>query len=118
MTQSEGVAALMAKWEGDATALERYADERGAAVCRLHVAELGEAIRAAQDEVLTLAEAALESGFSGSHLRHEVSGGVIPNAGKKGAPRIRRGDLPMKAGKRSSVPDPESAALAILGGGR
>ena len=118
MNQPEGVAALMAKWEDDATALERYADARGAAVCRLHVAELGEAIRASQDEVLTVAESARESHYSEDHLRHEVAAGTIPNSGKKGAPRIRRGDLPMKAGKRGSVPDPESAALAILGGGR
>jgi len=78
--------------------VRRYADERTAHVCRLHAAELEEAIRTAEDEALTLTHAARESGYSSDHLRHLVADGTIPNAGEKGRPRIRRGDLPMKLG--------------------
>ena len=118
MSRPPVVATLVAKWEEDASALERYADAHGAAVCRLHVAELGEAIRAALDDELTIAESAQVTGYSEDHLRHEVAEGKIPNAGRKGAPRIRRGDLPTKSGKRIRGVDPEAAALAIMDGGR
>lgn len=49
------------------------------------------------DELLTLAVAAAESGYSVDHLQRLVAEGEIPNAGQKGKPRIRRADLPRKA---------------------
>ena len=42
-------------------------------------------------------QASAESGYSESRLRHLVAAGELQNAGKKGAPRIRRSDLPKKA---------------------
>ena len=109
---------LAATWEADAEILERHEDARGATLCRRSAAALREAVRADQDRLLTVAEAALESGFSEDHLRHGVADGKIRNAGKKGAPRIRHCDLPIKGtGRRGIEPSPEKAAAAILGHG-
>ena len=111
-----GITELVEKWESDADTMEQYSDARGAAVCRLHIAELKEAVRIEQGRLLTLAEAAHESGYSEDHLRHEVASGRIQNEGKKGAPRIRRGNLPLKRSKRAkSGPSPALAAAEILG---
>ncbi len=110
------VTELAARWDADAETLERHEDARGATLCRRFAAELREAVRADQDRPLTVAEAALESGFSEDHLRREVASGRIPNAGRKGAPRIRRADLPLKRnGRGKTGASPEAAAAEILG---
>ena len=111
-----GLAELMRKWEHDASTLEEYSDARGAEVCRLHIAELREAIRAEEEQPLTVSQAAAESGLSADYLRHKVADGDIPNAGQKGAPRIRRRDLPRKRRGRLAVGvSPERVAADILG---
>ena len=77
--------------------------------------EVDEALRDDQDEALTLAEAALESSYSAEHLRKMVAAETIPNAGGKGRPRIRRGDVPLKrVTKRGSLGTPEDDARAFL----
>jgi hypothetical protein len=63
---------------------------------RLAFAGTGQ-IRAEQDAVLTLAQASAESGYRVDSLRHKLADGTLPNAGRKGSPRIRRADLPRKA---------------------
>ena len=109
------VADLAAHWEADAEVLERRGDPRGATLCRQCAVELREAIRAEGNSSLTLSEAARESGYSEDHLRHGVASGKIPNAGKRGAPRIRRIDLPTKKhGRRGLDSNPEKAAATIL----
>jgi len=50
-----------------------------------------------EDTLLTLREAARESGYSPDHLGRLVRDGAIPNAGRPRSPRIRRKDLPRKA---------------------
>lgn len=63
----------------------------------------GEATRRL-DEPLTLREAAETSGYSYGSLEHMVRQGVLPNAGEKGRPRVRRRDLPRKpSGHRSGI---------------
>ena len=115
MKSTSGIAELLAKWAADASTMEQYSDARGAAISRLHIAELKEAVRVQQDEALTLSKAALESGFSEDHLRHQVAEGQIPNVGRKGAPRIRRADLPLKRnGQSKTDTSPETAAGEIL----
>ena len=59
------------------------------------VAEL-ESLAPADDEVLSLRASAGESGYSVDRLQKLVADGSIPNAGRKGKPGIRRGDLPRK----------------------
>lgn len=72
--------------EGAARALERAADE------------LEEELARRDEDVLTLPEAAEESGYSTDHLARLIRAGRIPNAGRHHAPRIRRADVPRKAG--------------------
>ena len=108
------VADLAAHWEADAEVLERRGDPRGATLCRQCAVELREAIRAEGNSSLTLSEAARESGYSEDHLRHKVAEGEIPNAGRKGAPRIRKCDLPRKPGRKETGVGPEAAASEIL----
>lgn len=74
--------------------------------------ECEEAVESAVCQPLSLAQAALVSGYSGEHLAREVREGRIPNAGRKHAPRIRRGDLPRKPGALTSVPLATSIAGA------
>lgn len=66
-----------------------------------------EALDSAQNEALTLQAAAEESGYSSDHLGRLVREGKIPNAGRPNAPRIKRGDLPIK-------PKPRTPAVAQI----
>lgn len=118
--------ALADEWEEEAERIrDRYGQEELARICETHAAELRTRIREHLDEKLTLQEAAEESGYSKSHLQHLVADGEIPNAGEKGRPRIRRGDLPLKdsqkpkssrpyASTAGNSPSPEDAARKLL----
>ena len=98
MTLSE----LASRWADEAGSLARWGDDRGATILRRCATELDVAARQHDLEALTIPQAAEESGYSRDHLRALVASGEIPNAGKKGSPRIRRCDLPMKPGARAS----------------
>lgn len=50
------------------------------------------------DDVVTIREAAMLSGYSADHLRRAIATGQIPNAGRRGKPAIRRSDVPKKPG--------------------
>jgi hypothetical protein len=93
---------LAARWHDQADTLDEWGDERGAAILRRAATELDAAAREHDDEALTIAQASEESGYSRDHLRALVAAGEIPNAGRKGSPRIRRGALPVKPGARAS----------------
>ena len=54
-------------------------------------------------EVLTLREASAESGYSADHLGRMIRAGKVPNAGRRGAPRVRRSDLPTKTASLTRV---------------
>ena len=86
---------LPEKWRKKADGLRRYAPEVANALedC---VAELEAAFAEWELEELTLQDAASESGYSYSQLQRLVADGQIPNAGKSGAPRVRRVDVPRK----------------------
>jgi hypothetical protein len=83
-------------WRTRAAELERYAPAAAEAF-RVVAGELDAALREQGDTELTLTEAARESGYSDRRLRELIADGSIPQAGRKGAPRVRRGDLPKKA---------------------
>jgi hypothetical protein len=89
-------AELVVRWREDAEILARNRAEHVAAVCRDHADALEMALRDAGGELLTLSQGARESGYSPDRLRHLIAEGTIPNAGRKGSPRIRRADLPRK----------------------
>ena len=106
---------LPGRWRDRADLLERHGAGEAAATCRELAAELEAALEDAGDELLTLAEAAAESGYSGRRLRELATAGELENLGRRGAPRFRRADLPRKA--RTSSPsayDPAEDAAALL----
>ncbi len=76
---------------------DRYAEDdaliSGEKLCRRLAARLEALHREWQLQLLTLTEAADETGRSYSSLQKAVSDGRIPNTGTKGQPRIRRCDL-------------------------
>lgn len=106
---------LAERWKADAMFLREHGAGEAAATAERHARELEEAIQAAEDEALTLSEAATESGYSKRRLRELVADETIPNAGRRHAPRIRRGDLPRKAGLGDDGFDPLAEAQELLG---
>ena len=62
------------------------------------VADFDEASGAETEPLLNLTQAARECGYSPDALGRMVRSGRIPNLGRPGAPRVRRTDLPRKAG--------------------
>lgn len=105
---------LPTAWRERAAELRRWAAAEGAArALEAAAAELETALRAADDEPLTLSEAARESGYSVRRLRELIAEGRLPNAGRRGAPRIRRGDLPRRATTAGGY-DPREDARELL----
>ena len=110
------VAELIRRWATEAELLEGYGAAEAASATRRHAQELSEALRAADDEELTLEAAAKESGYSRRRLRELVASGDVPNAGRKGAPRIRRADLPRRPGSTTGHGfDARAHAAEVLG---
>lgn len=99
-------------WTARAEELAPYAPAAAEAFRRA-AAELEDARRAADEEVLSLTAAAAASGYSSDTLRHMVANGRIPNAGRRGAPRIRRADLPRRAPQDTAY-SPAADALSIV----
>jgi hypothetical protein len=108
---------LVAKWTSRRQEWVRFrAQVDGGAICDELLSDFGAFLTASQSTLLTLRQAAATSGYSEEHLGRQVLQGKIPNAGRKGSPRIRAGDLPRRA--RRSGPrlyDPTSDAQALLG---
>ncbi|HET7462547.1 MAG TPA: hypothetical protein VFJ82_14935 [Longimicrobium sp.] len=89
--------ALVTAWRKEAGQLrERYGLGSLAQVCEAHANELAAAISRYQMEQLTLKDASALSGYSTSHLRALIADGTLTNAGRKGSPRLLRGELPRK----------------------
>ena len=112
-----GLEALAKRWQSEADTVEqRYADKASARLLRTVAAELVEVLRTEADELLTLAQAAEVSGYQSDTLRHRLADGTIPNAGRPGAPRIRREDVPRKPNANDDTGEDEAgrAALSIL----
>lgn len=65
-----------------------------------------------ENEKLTLEAAADESGYSRDHLSRLIAEEVLPNAGKSGAPRIRRRDLPRKPGHTAQAAPSSAEAVS------
>jgi len=69
----------------------------GAKVLDEFIADLTKVLSAEANTVLTLETAALRSGYSKEHLARLIREGTLPNAGRRGAPRIYARDLPHRA---------------------
>jgi hypothetical protein len=87
---------LPAIWRERAETLRTYGDPNSARLWEIAAVELERAMEVFGQETLSLTDAARESGFTADHLGALVKRGKIPNAGRTGAPRIRRHDLPQK----------------------
>lgn len=95
----------------------------GARLARLVLEEFEAVLRRRAGELLTLQEAAEESGVTSGHLGRLVRERKIPNAGQKHRPRVRRGDLPpadhrRPAGRKTAAYDPVLDARSLFGGRR
>lgn len=108
---------LAAGWRKDADLLRDHGATEAATTTEKHAEEVVAAVERADNEHLTLAQGSVESHYAVRTLRQKVASGEIPNAGKKNAPRIRRGDLPTRVGSRKAEPfDASTEAQSILGG--
>ncbi len=83
-------------WRARATLLRQHGAGDVARTWELAADEIEEAWATLGEDTLSLVDAARISGYCADHLGHLVKTGKIPNAGRTGAPRIRRADLPMK----------------------
>lgn len=100
---------LRERWAGRrALFAELDASVNGAKLIDELLADLDTVLTTHEDEVLRVPDAAKESGYSEEHLRRLIRTGKVANAGRAGAPAIRRADLPAK---RSL---PEFPTTAIL----
>lgn len=110
------VSRITKRWRSEADVLHRRGADEQAVVLKSCASELEEEGRLFSLEALTLEQAAESSGFSYSALQKMVRDGTLPNVGKKGAPRIRRGDLPKKPSgatePREGEPDISELVLA------
>ena len=84
-------------WRASASELRRFGAVGQACTLEQCADDLDEAWRDWQQEPLTLEEASEKSGYSADHLGRLVRDGKIPNAGRSGAPRIARRNLPAKS---------------------
>ena len=105
-TELASVEGLPADWRKRAKALRRYASELPAVALERCADELEDTLRERDETTFSLVEAARESGYTATHLGRLVRDGRIPNAGRPGAPRIARRDLPRKA---QTPPEPPLA---------
>lgn len=103
------VGRLATSWREEANVMERRGLEVPASLLRSCAADLEERMREWQLEELTLEEAAEEARVHYDTMRKMVARGEVPNAGKKGSPRVRRCDL-RRDGSPGELRD-EDAAL-------
>ena len=106
------LASLLPQWRERAAFLQQYGDPTSARLWQLAAVELEQALKAHADETLTLTEAAAISGYSPDHLGWLVKHGKLPNYGRKHAPRVRRGDLPIKSPAKPGRPPQQQRAAA------
>ncbi len=91
---------FVGKWAAEAEAMrQRGVLASGAALLDEVLRDFDAVIRSHGKELLTLTQAATESGYSGEYLGSLIRQGKLANAGRPHAPRIRRRDLPRKAGR-------------------
>lgn len=94
---------LVLMWRERADRLREWdAGGKAAGIWSKAADELAVSLRDTDDELLTLSLASRESGFMADHLGRLIRMGKLANAGRAGAPRIRRSDLPHRPGRPTS----------------
>ena len=100
---------VRARWEARRAEWQHLgATVNGASICVEILRDLDALERTSADECLTLSEAAACSGYTADHLGRLIREDKIENVGRKGAPRVRQGDLPKKAAKPLARPATDS----------
>lgn len=112
--KKNAITEIAERWRREADSYERdVALVSGDAVLRRVADELEAAWREWELEELSVAQAANESGYTISAIEKQLRWGRIPNAGEAGRPRIRRSDLPRKAGRRGDPEEPDLAGRVL-----
>lgn len=106
--------ALAARWREEAELFRRRGLTDAATMADSYADELADTVRTWSLEALTLADAVAESGLAYSTLQQRIAAGTLPNAGTKGAPRIRRRDLPRRGTVQRPPPDGPDVAAEVL----
>jgi hypothetical protein len=90
--------ALLGEYREDSARFRSWGDEMRAAMLDRVVSDVERVIHDAGDELLTLADASREGGYSERQLRRMLDNGIVQDMGRQNAPRIRRSDVPRKPG--------------------
>lgn len=110
---------ILDRWRARRDELERLgASVNGAMLCEEAIRDLEAVLAGSGSEALTLAEAAVRSGYSRDHLARLVRQGDLANVGRKHAPRVLARELPRKpkvAGAGAGSYDTSADARAALG---
>lgn len=114
MTVQPFAETLIEELTRDLNVFRSYGAEEHASMLRSVLDKVRDVAEAYDNEMLTLEDAAEESGYSYSSIHSKVRSGKIPNAGVKGSPRIRRKHLPQKAPKAQPVRSHDGPELANL----
>ncbi len=97
---------VVLQWRDEADTLRRRGAAAQAVVLESCAEELELALRQRHDELLSIKEAAAESGYSEETLRRKARKGELPaerSNGKKSHLKLRRGDLPTKTMRRNAA---------------
>jgi hypothetical protein len=97
---------LVVEWRREADRMEARGLDQPGKLIRSLADQLAAVLQHEGSAILSLREASAESGYSEGHLGRKVRAGEIPNAGRPGAPRIRRCDVPKKPGRLTKLRAP------------
>ena len=110
----EPLMSLVSSWLEEAERLDALGCEGHARLSRAYAQELEARVEGIAEQPLTLGEASVLSGYSKDHLSRMIRDGRLVNRGRKGAPRIRRGDLPAKPPLSVTAQPPHVPAEQIV----
>ena len=85
--------ALAESWREEAALFRRRGLNQAADLAESYAMELEAVLREYRLATLTLKEAATETGLKYDTIQGKIASGEIPNAGRRGSPRVRRCDL-------------------------
>ena len=94
---------LLVDWRSEADRMALRGLRESVDLMRSMADQLEAVLGRQHSEILTLREAARESGYSADHLGRMIREGAIPNAGRPGAPKIRRSAVPRKASELTKM---------------
>ena len=100
---ADDVEGLPARWRELASLLETWGAVGPATAMKRCSDELEQSLRQTGDALLTLAQAARESGYTSDHLGRRIRNGQLKNYGRRNAPRVRASELPKKAASLPAV---------------